>query len=132
MEEIGGQEEKAHGKEHDYSPLYKEFNAGDATSNKKLKKPFTSLKDYTSQTDGRKEQAAKQGAADSSLADIRSHKKQQQISQNNLSPQPGAQHSKRLRTQKQQLLLLSDKKNTNLGPRQPQHPSPYKSKHKKK
>ena len=100
LEEHVGPDENAKSREHDYSPLYKEFNAaGEAASHKKSKKPFTSLKDYTSAAEGRPDQISKQAITDSSLSDLNPTKKQQ-ISQSNLSPQPAAVNSKRLRTQK--------------------------------
>ena len=129
-DEAVGAEQKRKSREPDCSPLYKEFNAAEASGSKKNKKTFTSMKEYTSEAEGRKEPgAAKPAGTESSYDELPAGMRQAQVSSTNLSPQPSAQQSKRLRTQKQQLLLLSEKKGANVGLRQHQ-PSPYKSKRK--
>ena len=54
VEERADEDDKAKERENSYSPMYKEFHAaGETGSHKRSKKPFTSLKDYTSAAEGR-------------------------------------------------------------------------------
>ena len=54
----------------DYSSLLKEFNAGEVNG-KKYRKQFSTIKDYVSHTEGRKEQSTtKHRIVESSLTDL--------------------------------------------------------------
>lgn len=74
INEVAPDDHIQHPKEHEYSPLFKDFQQAEM-SGKKYKKQFSTIKDYGSNTEGRQKDQGKHRVVESSMTDLNNNNK---------------------------------------------------------
>lgn len=75
INEMAPEDQVQQPKEHEYSPLFKDFQNAEM-SGKKFKKQFSTIKDYVSNTEGRtKDNNGKHRGIESSMTDLNTNNK---------------------------------------------------------